>query len=123
MPNESVADIKCPSCAGDAVVKGSLVASDEDERFNGRFFPENLKFTAIRRSVVVLGDQGFVACTNCGCLWNYVEPAKLQALLKQKRKGESPFAPGNSHRAKWALLVLLAFLVFGATTGLVALFG
>jgi hypothetical protein len=120
---KAVAVIKCPSCASDAVVKGSLVASDEDERFNGRFFPEGLKFTAIRRSVVVLEQQGFVACTDCGCLWNYVDPAKLQELLKNRQVGESPFAPGTSHRVRWALLVLLAFVVLGAAAGLVALLG
>jgi hypothetical protein len=123
MSTQPAEETECPSCASKVVVKGSLVASDEDEKFNGLFFPEGLKFTAIRRSVAVLEKQGFLACTNCGCLWSYVEADKLRELLKNKREGKSAFAPGLSHRTKWALLLLLAFVVIGASVGITSLFG
>jgi hypothetical protein len=113
---EPVAEATCPSCASKSVIRGSLVASDEGEKFNGLFFPEGLKFMAIRRSVAVLQKQGFLACTNCGCLWNYVEAIKLRELLKNKREGESAYAPGLSHRAKWGLLLILALVVISAVT-------
>lgn len=92
----------CPACAGTVVVKGSLIASDEDERFKGKFFPEGLKFFALRRSVDVLDKQGFLACASCGCLWNYVDPGALRERLKNRKEGESPFAPGLSHGARWS---------------------
>lgn len=123
MSIEQAPEIKCPSCASKLVVKGSLVASDESEKFNGLFFPEGLKFTAIRRSVAVLEKQGFLACTNCGCLWNYVEATKLRELLKNTRRGESIFASNLSYRAKLGLLLLLAFVVLGAAIGATSLFG
>jgi hypothetical protein len=112
MPTESVSELK-----------GSLIASDEDEKFNGWFFPEGLKFSAIRRSVPVSRKQGFLACTKCGCLWSYVEATKLRELLTKSRKGESVFAPGLSHRARWGLQLTLLLVLCGAAVGLKSLFG
>ena len=123
MQVESKSETKCPSCASTEVTKGSLIASDENENFNGLFFPEGLKFSAIRRSVPVSSNQGFHACSNCGCLWSHVNATKLRELLKKKSKGESVFAPGLSHGAKWTLLLLLALLLFGAAVGLRSLVG
>lgn len=113
----------CPSCASTKLVRGSLIASDENETFNGRFYPAGLKFLAFRRSVPVSDQQGFFACTACGCLWNRLDATKLRELLKQQRPGDSPFAPGLSHRGKWALLIALALLVLCGSAGLVSLFG
>ncbi len=113
--------LACPSCASKEVVKGSLIASDENEIFNGRFYPQDLNFFAISRSVAVIDKQGFHACAKCGCLWNYVELQKLQTLLQKRVKGESPFAPGTSHGAKVLLLVALALLLVGVVFGVKSL--
>lgn len=116
-------NVSCPSCRGKEVVRGSLIASDENNQFDGRFFPEGLKFAAIRRSVHVLDDQGFNACTACGCLWNRVDAAKLRELLhKNKRKSPSKFLPGWSYGSKWTLLLLTALALLGAAHALSSLF-
>lgn len=96
----------CPACACDEVVSGSLVASDADQRFDGSFHPAGLKFFALRRSVSVSEQRGFLACTRCGCLWSFVDAPALRRVLENRSTGESPFAPGLSHGARWLLLLL-----------------
>ena len=118
-PNQPLA---CPSCASKEIVKGSLIASDENEIFNGRFYPQGLRFFAISRSVPVTDNQGFHACEKCGCLWNYVEVPKLQSLLQKRVNGESPFASGTSHAAKAFLLAALAVLLVVVVLGAKSLF-
>lgn len=115
-------NVSCPSCRGKEVVRGSLIASDENNQFDGRFFPEGLKFAAIRRSVHVLDSQGFNACTACGCLWNHVDAVKLRELLeKNKRKSPSRFLPGWSHGSKWTLLLMSVLVLVGGALALSSL--
>jgi len=115
---------KCPSCGCSDVLTGSVVCSDEYDKFNGRFFPDGLKFFALHRSVHVLRKDRFMACTACGCLWNRVDPTKLRALAsKMKAPGEDRFAPGLSHQTKWGGLLALGALLVGAAAGIKSMLG
>ncbi|MEK8033904.1 hypothetical protein AACH06_24020 [Ideonella sp. DXS29W] len=108
----------CPRCGSTDVTAGSLLASDDDNVFKGRFYPAGLAFFALSRSVAIDTTQGFMACTGCGCVWNQVDPQQLRQVLTRRRSGESPFAPGVPHKAKWWLLAALAALLVGAVVGL-----
>jgi hypothetical protein len=111
MPPEPKPNPACPSCGNSDLVRGSLIASDEDEKLNGRFYPDGLRFLAICRSVPDSSSQGFVACSSCGCLWSQVDAEKLRQLMREKAQGEATFASGVSYKAKWVLLAVLALLV------------
>lgn len=102
----------CPACHGDRIVHGDFVGNDPDDHFDRRFFPAGLDYIVAKPSVRLESREGFRACLSCGCVWNFVEPQALQALLLQRglAPGEVPKPVSRiAHQARW-----LAFLAVAA---------
>jgi hypothetical protein len=76
----------CPSCAKDQSVDGHVVYPGSEDGTAGRFYPKGLKFFMLARSVPLDAHQPFCACTNCGHVWSYLNPAELRSLLARGRK-------------------------------------
>lgn len=113
----------CPACHGDRIVHGNFVGNGADDRFDRRFFPTGMAYIVVAPSVRLESREGFRACLSCGCVWNFVEPQALQALLQQRglAPGEVPKPVSRiAHQARW-----LAFLAVaaGAVSGMWWMFG
>ncbi len=109
---------RCPACGSHNLVIGSLLCSDEDTKMTGSFHPAGLKFFAFIRSVPLSKKDGFRACADCGCVWNYLDPIQLQKPLKKKATGPSVMAEELSHKGKIQLWILLIILVVMVIVGL-----
>ena len=63
-----------------------MVYPSSEDGTAGRFYPKGLQFFLLRRSVSLDAHQPFCACTNCGHVWSYLNPAELRSLLARGSK-------------------------------------
>jgi hypothetical protein len=75
----------CPSCTSNAIVEGRLQTSGDDG-WVAFFYPKNLKFFSVRRSVSLTNGQLFTACTDCGHVGSQLNPTEPLELLKKSSK-------------------------------------
>jgi hypothetical protein len=82
----------CPFCKSEKCLRGDFSDADPDGGFLGRFFPRDVTYFVATPSVKLKSPDGFTACIECGCIWNFVDPDSLRKLLKKHglKPGEVP---------------------------------
>ncbi len=102
----------CPSCKGNKSLSGSFESSEYGAD-TIEFFPQDVKYFIFRPKVSLKSKHKFQACTECGCVWNFVDPKILQRyLVSQKLDGVNFPKPKSKilHYGIW-LSLLAASLV------------
>jgi hypothetical protein len=84
----------CPACGTSAIVRGRLTQGRP-----GTFSPEGLRFWTLNSGVLPLLDRSDPgappmtstarACTSCGLVWTYVDPAVLRTVLDEAGNDET----------------------------------
>ena len=74
--------VKCPSCTSSSIVDGKILADGSESGSAEHFFPSEIRFLTLRRSVRFIGRESFHACTNCGHTWNTLDAAELRRLIE-----------------------------------------
>ena len=74
--------MNCPSCQSKHIVHGRIIADGSDNGSAESFFPLDLSFFTLRRSVRLVGRQTFKACTQCGHVWNTLDAGGLRELIE-----------------------------------------
>jgi DNA-directed RNA polymerase subunit RPC12/RpoP len=70
--------MKCPHCGSGAIVDGSVIGTDNSAT---RFTPTGMRLLVWERSIELTGGSLFYACSDCGHLWNRINPVTLRNLV------------------------------------------
>jgi hypothetical protein len=106
--------IECPSCKSTKCILGSFERSDADDGFYSHFHPKDVTYFVFPPRAPVKSKDGFSACMECGCTWNFIDPEVLQKMLDKHgvRPGELPHKKSTTlHYALWVGLICLTTLV------------
>jgi predicted RNA-binding Zn-ribbon protein involved in translation (DUF1610 family) len=74
----------CPACGSELVVKGKVIEGGSETGWGQKFFPSGLRFLSLKRSVRLLDNQVFQACTQCGHVWSTLDATDLRELIESK---------------------------------------
>ena len=107
----------CPFCKSEKCLRGDF-SRDSDDGFWGRFYPRDVTYFVATPSVKLTSTDGFIACIECGCIWNFIDPESLRKLLKKHglKSGEVPKKKSAFvHYAIWlSLISITAAAIFFA---------
>ena len=79
--------LTCPSCNSKSCYFGSLEDNYSDELSFTRFYPSYIKepkFLDLKEpNISIKNGNKFYACSDCGLLWNSIDPFELKQLFKK----------------------------------------
>jgi 2-keto-3-deoxy-6-phosphogluconate aldolase len=103
----------CPYCKGTKSLSGGFESSEYGAD-TIEFFPQDVKYFIFRPKVSLKSTHKFKVCTECGCVWNFIEPKVLQRYLSAQKLDGINFPKPQSqllHYGAWLTLLAVSLIV------------
>ena len=103
----------CPACKGTKSLSGGFEYSEYGaDRIE--FIPQDVKYFIFRPRISLRSKRKFKVCTECGCVWNFIEPIALQQYLSSQKLDGVNFPKPKSkllHYGIWLTLLAISLIL------------